>query len=78
MHDTKDDDLKAIFETWRTPDPVQWTAIAYLCVNTVVAYWSFAESLRHIDASTAAAISSVCAGSGTPTPSAKLETKRAA
>jgi drug/metabolite transporter (DMT)-like permease len=35
---------------------VHLAAIAYLCLNTIVAYWSFAESVRHIDASVAAVI----------------------
>lgn len=46
----------AAAEPLRTPDWVQAAAIAYLCLNTVGAYWSFAESLRHIDASLAAVI----------------------
>ncbi|MFQ5844155.1 MAG: DMT family transporter [Planctomycetota bacterium] len=37
-------------EAARRPDGVQALAIAFLCLNTVVAYWSFAESLRHIEA----------------------------
>lgn len=49
----------ALIEPWRTPDGVQGAAIAYLCMNTVVAYWSFAESLRHIEASTAAVIATL-------------------
>ncbi|MDJ0973535.1 MAG: DMT family transporter [Planctomycetota bacterium] len=49
----------AALESWRTPDGVQWLAILYLCMNTVVAYWSFAESLRHIEASTAAVIATL-------------------
>ena len=47
------------FEEWRTPDGVQLAAIGYLCVNTIVAYWCFAEALRHIDASLAAVICTV-------------------
>lgn len=46
----------AAVEPWRRPDAVQWVAIAYLCVNTVLAYWAFAECLRHISASIAAVI----------------------
>lgn len=46
----------AAAETARRPDGVQTLAIAYLCVNTVLAYWSFAECLRHIRASIAAVI----------------------
>ncbi len=46
----------AFVETLRSPDGVQLAAIAYLCMNTVVAYWAFTESLRHIDASLAAVI----------------------
>lgn len=42
--------------TARSADAAQIAAIAYLCVNTVVAYWCFAEALRHIDASLAAVI----------------------
>jgi drug/metabolite transporter (DMT)-like permease len=46
----------AAVETARRPDGVQAAAIAYLCVNTVLAYWSFAECVRHIHASVAAVI----------------------
>jgi drug/metabolite transporter (DMT)-like permease len=46
----------AFTEVLRRPDPVHLAAIAYLCLNTIVAYWSFAESVRHIDASVAAVI----------------------
>lgn len=46
-------------DDWRSPDTVQGLAIAYLCINTIVAYWSFAESLRHIAASTAAVIATL-------------------
>ena len=35
---------------------MQIAAILYLCVNTIIAYWSFAECLRHIDASLAAVL----------------------
>jgi drug/metabolite transporter (DMT)-like permease len=43
-------------EAGRRPDGVEMLAIAYLCANTVLAYWSFAECLRHIRASIAAVI----------------------
>jgi len=43
----------------RHPDGIELIAIAFLCVNTVVAYWAFAESLRHIPASTAAVIATL-------------------
>lgn len=43
-------------EPWREIDAVQWCAIGYLTVNTVVAYGSFAECLRHLRAGTAAVI----------------------
>ncbi|MHC4576646.1 MAG: DMT family transporter [Planctomycetota bacterium] len=43
-------------EPLRRPDGVHLAAIAYLCLNSIVAYWSFAESLRHIKASVAAVI----------------------
>lgn len=43
-------------EAARRPDGVHVAAIAYLCVNTVLAYWSFAECVRHIRASVAAVI----------------------
>lgn len=46
-------------EEWRSPDGVQVAAIAYLCVNTIVAYWCFGECLRHIDASLAAVIATL-------------------
>ncbi|MHC4133863.1 MAG: DMT family transporter [Planctomycetota bacterium] len=46
----------AFTEVPRRPDAVQLAAIAYLCVNTIVAYWSFAESVRHVKASVAAVI----------------------
>lgn len=46
----------AFTEALRRPDAVHLAAIAYLCLNTIVAYWSFAESVRHIDASVAAVI----------------------
>jgi len=46
-------------ETARSPDGVQVAAIAYLCVNTIVAYWCFAEALRHIDATTVAVITTL-------------------
>ncbi|MHC4340473.1 MAG: DMT family transporter [Planctomycetota bacterium] len=44
------------FEDARHPDSVQLLAIVYLCANTVAAYWCFAESLRHIEASVVAVI----------------------
>lgn len=37
-------------------DAVQWCAIVYLTLNTIVAYGAFAECLRHIPAGTAAVI----------------------
>jgi len=43
-------------EKARHPDAVQLLAILYLCANTVAAYWCFAESLRHIEATTVAVI----------------------
>jgi drug/metabolite transporter (DMT)-like permease len=43
----------------RTPDAVQAWAIAYLCLNTFVAYWAFAEAIRHISATTAAVIATL-------------------
>lgn len=46
-------------EPLRRPDGVQLTAIAYLCVNSIVAYWCFAEAVRHIDASLAAVITTL-------------------
>jgi drug/metabolite transporter (DMT)-like permease len=46
----------AFTEVLRRPDAVHLGAIAYLCLNTIVAYWSFAESVRHIKASVAAVI----------------------
>ena len=44
------------FEPAPSADGVEMAAIAYLCLNTVVAYWAFAECLRHIPASLAAVI----------------------
>ena len=49
----------AALEPMRRPDTVQLIAIAYLCINTVIAYWCFAESLRHIKASVAAVITTL-------------------
>ena len=46
-------------EAMRRPDGTQLLAIAFLCANTIVAYWSFAESLRHIEASTVAVITTL-------------------
>lgn len=46
----------AFTEALRRPDGVHLAAIAYLCLNTIVAYWSFAESVRHVNASVAAVI----------------------
>jgi drug/metabolite transporter (DMT)-like permease len=46
----------AAVEPMRRPDAVEAAAIVYLCVNTVLAYWAFAECLRHIRASVAAVI----------------------
>ena len=43
----------------RAADPVQAAAIAYLCLNTFVAYWCFAEALRHIRATTAAVVATL-------------------
>ena len=43
----------------RSPDAVQILAVVYLCANTLVAYWAFAESLRHIPASTAGVIATL-------------------
>jgi drug/metabolite transporter (DMT)-like permease len=40
----------------RTPDAVQVAGIVFLVLNTMVAYWAFAEALRHIPASTAAVL----------------------
>jgi drug/metabolite transporter (DMT)-like permease len=40
----------------RAPDLVQVIAIVYLCLNTAAAYWAFAESLRHIEATVVAVI----------------------
>jgi drug/metabolite transporter (DMT)-like permease len=47
--------LDARFE----PNGPQTAAIAYLCVNTIVAYWAFAEALRHIPASLASVIATL-------------------
>ena len=49
----------APFAAWRTPDTVQAVAIGFLCINTIVAYWAFAEALRHIRATTAAVIATI-------------------
>jgi drug/metabolite transporter (DMT)-like permease len=38
------------------PDGVVLAAIGYLILNSVVAYWAFAESLRHVEASLVAVI----------------------
>jgi drug/metabolite transporter (DMT)-like permease len=46
-------------EAARKPDGVQLAAIAFLCANTIVAYWCFAESLRHIEASVVAVITTL-------------------
>lgn len=43
----------------RSPDGVQALAILYLCLNTFVAYWAFAEAIRHISATTAAVIATL-------------------
>jgi len=43
----------------RTPGTVQVIAILYLCANTIAAYWSFAEALRHIEASVAAVLTTL-------------------
>ncbi len=47
------------FEAARHADGVQAAAIAYLCINTIIAYWAFAESLRHIEASVVAVITTL-------------------
>lgn len=47
------------FAPMRRADPVQVAAIVYLCLNTFVAYWCFAEALRHIRATTAAIIATL-------------------
>jgi drug/metabolite transporter (DMT)-like permease len=44
------------FEDARHPDSIQLLAILYLCANTVAAYWCFAESVRHLEASVVAVI----------------------
>jgi len=49
----------AAVEPLRRPDGVELAAIAYLCANTVVAYWCFAEAVRWIDASLAAVITTL-------------------
>jgi len=46
-------------ESARHPDGIQMAAIAYLCVNTIVAYWCFAEALRHVDATVVAVITTL-------------------
>jgi len=46
-------------EPWRGADGVQLAAIVYLCINSIVAYWCFAEAVRHIDASLAAVITTL-------------------
>ena len=43
----------------RSADPTQAAAIVYLCLNTFVAYWCFAEALRHIRATTAAVVATL-------------------
>jgi len=43
----------------RRPDAVQVAAIAYLCLNTIVAYGSFAEALRHVSAPVVAIITTL-------------------
>ena len=49
----------AAAEPMRSPDAVQVAAIVYLCLNTVVAYGSFAESLRHVSAPLVAIITTL-------------------
>lgn len=49
----------APFAPMRSADPVQVAAIVFLCLNTFVAYWCFAEALRHIRATTAAVIATL-------------------
>jgi drug/metabolite transporter (DMT)-like permease len=46
-------------EPARSPDGIQMAATAYLCVNTIVAYWCFAEALRHADATIIAVITTL-------------------
>lgn len=47
------------FAPVRSADPVQTAAIVYLCANTFVAYWCFAEALRYIRATTAAVLATL-------------------
>ena len=47
------------FAPVRSADPAQVAAIVFLCVNTFVAYWCFAEALRHIPATTAAVLATL-------------------
>lgn len=47
------------FEERKSPDGVETAAIVYLCVNSVVAYWCFAEALRHAEASLVAVIATL-------------------
>ena len=44
---------------WREADAVEVWSIVYLCVNTLAAYWAFAEAIRHISATTAAIIATL-------------------
>lgn len=39
------------FDSFNTLTSVQWWAIAYACINTVIAYGAFAEALNHWNAS---------------------------
>lgn len=47
------------FAPGRGADPVQAAAVVYLCLNTLAAYWCFAEALRHIRATTAAIVATL-------------------
>ncbi len=39
------------FSQYHNITPIQWWAIAYACINTVIAYGAFAEALNHWNAS---------------------------
>jgi len=43
----------------QVPDAVEIGAAAFLVINTVIAYWAFAEALRHVDASEAAVVTTL-------------------
>lgn len=47
------------FAPRRSADATELAAIVFLCVNTFVAYWCFAEALRHIRATTAAILATI-------------------